>query len=121
MSNPVLRMAASPTLHSCLSRRKNRQLLLPRLGEGWDGECPVSFYRHSEQRNVIQNPLQVQSDPKKRHTGLDPVSPASREDFKINFAPNNPSNYATLNQVQSGNISTPHSNSLPIGRENKHL
>ena len=43
MSNPVLRMAASPTLHSCPSRRKNRQLLLPRLGKGWDGECPVSF------------------------------------------------------------------------------
>ena len=47
---------------------------------------------------MIQNPLQTQS---MRHTGLDPVSPASLEGFKINSVLCNPSNYATLNQVQS--------------------
>ena len=67
----------------------------------------------------------------------DPVSPASSEGFKLILPLINPLNYATLNQfciqahssslrcggslckVQSDNISTPHSNSLPIGRENK--
>ena len=79
-------------------------MLLPLIGKGWNGECPARalfffvILNSGAGRNVIQNPLQNQS---MRHTGLDPVSPASLEGFKIHSAPCNPSNYATLNQVQS--------------------
>ena len=68
-------------------------MLLPLIGEGWDGECPARALlpmRHSEQRSEIQNPLQPQ-----------PESPASIEGFKIYSVLCNSSNYATLNQVQS--------------------
>ena len=79
----------------------------------------------------------VQSDKRSVIPGYDPESPASLEGFKIIQTLNKSSIYATLNQlciqahssslrcggslckVQSDNISTPHSNSLPIGRENK--
>ena len=65
-------------------------MLLPLIGEGWDGEYPVRdlFMRHSEQRSVIQNPLQT---PLWRHSVLDTESPASSEGFYS--APLNPSNY----------------------------
>ena len=73
-------------------------MLLPLIGEGRDGECPARalfffvILNSGAGRNVIQNPLQNQS---MRHTGLDPVSPASLEGFKINSVLCNPSNYAT--------------------------
>ena len=49
---------------------------------GWDGEFPVrgGFCRHSEQRSMIQNPLQPLP---MRHTGLDPVSPANQKVVKL--------------------------------------
>ena len=60
-------------------------MLLPRLGEGRDGECPVRavycvILNSGAERNVIQNPLQLLP---MRHTGLDPVSPTSSEGFKL--------------------------------------
>ena len=57
-------------------------MLLPLIGEGRDGEFPARdlFCRHSEQRSVIQNPLQLLP---MRHTGLDTESPTSSEGFKL--------------------------------------
>ena len=50
-------------------------MLLPRLGEGWDGECPV--------RDLFC-----------RHSVLDTESPSNSEDFKLILPLINPLNYA---------------------------
>ena len=93
-------------------------ILLPLIGEGRDGEFPVRalFF-------VIP--------------ASEPESPTSLEGFKIYSVHYKVFNNATLNQlciqahtsslrcggslckVQDDNTSTPHSNSLPIGTENK--
>ena len=101
---------------------------------GWGVSRKGFIFRHSEQRSEIQNPLQA---PPMRHTGLDPVSPTSSEDCKnysvLAIRPTmrpcissayrltRPHFVAAVRFVKfrMTNISTPHSNSLPIGRENK--
>ena len=54
-------------------------MLLPRLGEGRDGEYPV--------RDFVVTPAS------------EPESPASIEGFKLIFAPSNPSNYAIPGRI----------------------
>ena len=72
-------------------------MLLPLIGEGWDGEYPVRglFYRHSEQRSKAVRD-----------------SESSSLGTMINYStPFNSSNYATLNQL----CIQAHSSSLRCG------
>ena len=90
-----------------------RVMLLPLIGEGRDGECPA--------RDFVVTPAS------------EPESPASIEGFKL-FRPLqsnqlcdsetaalaiNGYGYAFHPLLVLFRVTTPHSNSLPIGRENK--
>ena len=65
------------------------QLLLPRLGEGWDEVFPAKalfFYRHSEQLSKAQRDSESPATLPMRHSVLDTESPASIKCFKL-FSP----------------------------------
>ena len=116
--NTLKRVLCSFLLRGSLCKVQGDIILLPLIGEGRDGEFPV------RNRQCVT-------------PAFEPESPTSLEGFKIYSVHYKVFNYATLNQlciqahtsslrcggslckVQDDKTLTPHSNSLPIGRENK--
>ena len=107
------RLRVSGRYIATLNSFQSGSRLLPLIGEGWDGEYPVRdlLCRHSGLRAGV---------PCKSSEGFKIIQSLTKcPTMRFRVAARNDKKRIIVCAVHGNNISTPHSNSLPIGRENK--